>query len=326
MQEVICFINSIPEFIWNNVFTLINTLICGLIVAFFASTFLKKKEERTRIAGVIVEKRINSEQEVLHFLEQKLFKEEINIENSSKYDVAFSDLLEAYGLPDPHDGHIQYAQIFKSQPAFEKFFYDFENQIMTHKLWLDTKVKTHLVFMQLYFSAFSTVPLMVKRIPLPKGQELSDKEFQEVCDRILLLLGISCDGEINGFMSELDEKIVDSVYKLELSRPKRSMMRHNMYNVDMKKCMRRIKNQTIIGIAQEKIFHLVMDTVYAKKGIDMSQMSDEELDVFYKSADPRSYAELQKEFLTFKDDLEKIVEENGGKIVSKKDIDKYPGQ
>lgn len=54
-------INSMPKFMWNNIFTVINTLVCGLIVAFFTSTFLKKKEERTRIAGVIVEKRINSE-------------------------------------------------------------------------------------------------------------------------------------------------------------------------------------------------------------------------------------------------------------------------
>ena len=40
-------------------------------------------------------------------------------------------------------------------------------------------------------------------------------------------------------MSELDEKIVNSVYKLELSRPKKSMMRDNMFNVDMKRCMKR---------------------------------------------------------------------------------------
>lgn len=326
MQKVIDFINLIPEFMWDNIFTVINTLICGLLVAFFTSTFLKKKEERTRIAGVIVEKRINSEQEVLHFLEQELFKEEINVENSSKYDVVISDILEAYGLPDPHDGHIQYARIFKSQTAFERFFHDFEDQVTTHKLWLDTKVRTHLVFMQFYFAVFNSIPLMVKRIPLPKGQELSDDEFREVCNRVLLILGVSCDGEINGFMSELDEKIVDSVYKLELSRPKKSMMRRNMYNVDTKKCIKRLREETIPGIAQENVFHLVTDTVYAKKGIDTSKMSDEEFDEFYKSADPKGYEEFTNEFQAFKDALENFAEENDIKIVNKKDLDKFPGQ
>lgn len=94
-------ISALPDNVVNNIFTTINTLICGLIVAFFTSTFLKKKEERTRIAGVIVEKRINSEQDILHYLEQELFKMEMTIENSSKYDVGMVHLLEAYGLPDP---------------------------------------------------------------------------------------------------------------------------------------------------------------------------------------------------------------------------------
>ena len=95
-------ISALPDNVVNNIFTTINTLICGLIVAFFTSTFLKKKEERTRIAGVIVEKRINSEQDILHYLEQELFKMEMTIENSSKYDVGMVHLLEAYGLPDPY--------------------------------------------------------------------------------------------------------------------------------------------------------------------------------------------------------------------------------
>ena len=136
---------------------------------------------------------------MLHFLENELFKEEINIENTRKYDVVFSEVLDAYGLPNPHEGNIQYACIFTSFDNFNQFYHAFEDQITMHKLWLDTKVRTHLVFMQLYFDIFNTIPLMVKRIPLPKGKELTD----------------------------------------ELKRPRKSMMRDNMYNVDMKKCLKR---------------------------------------------------------------------------------------
>lgn len=318
--------SAVPEFMWNNIFAVINTLICGLIVAFFTSTFLKKKEERTRIAGVIVEKRINSGQDVLHFLEHELFKEEINIENSSRYDAFYSDALEAYGLPDPHEGHIQYARIFLSMDKFEPFFHAFEDKIMTHKLWLDTKVRTHLVFMQLYFSVFNTIPLMVKRISLPQGRELTDEEFGNVCNKVLLLLGISCDGEINGFMSELDELIVDSVYKLELRRPRKSMMRDNMYNVDMEKCQKRLMRETIPGVKRENIFRLVMDMVYETKGINLSGMTNEEYDEFVKAANPDAYKEMQEEFQVFKESLEKMAKEKDVKIVSKKDLGKYSGQ
>lgn len=312
---------NIPEFVWANITTVISTLICGLIVAFFTSTFLKKKEERTRIAGVIVEKRMNSEQDVLHFLEKELFKEEIKIKNSSKYDTEISNLLKIYGLPDPHDGHIQYSRIFLSQDKFGTFFHQFEDKIMTHKLWLDTKVKTHLIFMQLYFGVFNIIPLMVKRIPLPKGQELTDEEFKAVSDKVLLILGISCDGEINDFMSELNELIVDSVYKLELKRPRKSMLRNNMYNVDMKKCLKRVYTKTIVGVGQENIFKLVMDTVYQVKGVEVTEMNHEEYEEFLKKSDPQINKEIQEAFQSFRNAVEKAVQESSGTIGNKKDID-----
>lgn len=209
---------------------------------------------------MIVEKRINSEQDVLHFLEHELFKEEINIENSSKYDFIFLDVLEKCGLP-----------------------------------------------------------LMIKKIPLPEGQELTDEEFEKVNNILLLLLGASCDAEINSFMSELDEKIVDSVYKLELKRPRKSMMRDNMYNVDMKRLAKRFERKTIPGKHMEDIFTLIMNVVYETKGIDYSKMSDEEYDEFLKSAMPQDYDEMKKEFEQFKDLIKKSADEAGVEIVHKSD-------
>ena len=325
IEKLKILIDSIPEFIWENIFTVLNTLICGLIVAIFTSTFLKKKEERTRIAGVILEKRINSEQNVLHFLESELFKEEINIENSSKYDKNVSEILAKYELPDPYHGRIQYARIFCTFDGFEAFFHRYEDQILTHRLWLDVKVRTHLTFIQMYFAVFNSIPLMVKRIPLPEGKELTDQEFEKVCNAVLLLLGASCDKEINGFLSELDELIVDSVYRLELKRPRKSMLRDNMYNVDMKSCQKKL-DKTILGVKKTAIFQLIMDMVYEVKNIDFDNMSDEEYEEFLHSSDPEMYQELQNEFQLFKKSLETSAAKNGVKIVSKKDIHKYPGQ
>lgn len=318
-------VNSIPEFMWNNIFSVISTLGCGLIVAIFTSTFLKEKEERTRIAGVIVEKRINSEQEILHFLESELFKQEINVDNSSKDDYLFDELLKQFELPVPYDGHMQYARIFTDPKLFEDFFHKFEEMIMNHKLWLDTKVKEHLVFMQIYFSFFNQISLLIKRIPLSRGQELTDEEFNRVHRVLLLMLGHCCDNEINALMSELDEKIVDSVYKLELSRPKKSMMRDNMYNVDMERIMKRFEEDTIPGQNKEGIFALTMAIVYREKGIDTDGMTDEEYYEFVKSSMPRDYDEMKAEFEAFKNNVEKAAAESGVKIVSKNDLDKYPG-
>ena len=53
--------------------------------------------------------------------------------------------------------------------------------------------------------------------------------------------------------------------------------------------------------------------------------SDEEYDAFVKLSMPRDYDDMKAEFEDFKKGVEKIAEESGVKIVSKKDLDKYPG-
>lgn len=315
---------DIPEFIWNGIFNITQTLICGLIVAYFTSTFLKEKEERTRIAGIILEKRLDAEQEILHFLEYELFKEEINIENSSKYDVNFDEHLKDYDLPVPYDGAMQYARIFASPEMFEEFFHDFEEQLMEHKLWLDSKVKEHLVYMQLYFGFFNTIPLMLKRIPLPEGNELTEEEFYNIQGYLLLLFGHCCDKEINKLMSELDEKVVDSVYKLELSRPKESIMRDNLFNVDMQNCLKRLEKESIPGKYQHNFFQLIFEFVYATKNIDIYDMTGVEYDEFLKSAAPKVYEKLEDESENFCKEFEKVCKEHKVKVVRKSDIDKYP--
>lgn len=195
---------------------------------------------------------------------------------------------------------------------------------MNHKLWLDTKVKEHLVFMQIYFSFFNSIPLMIKRIPLPRGQELTDEEFEHVHKVLLLMLGHCCDNEINALMSELDDKIVDSVYKLELSRPKKSMMRDNMYNVDMKRCLKRFEKKTIPGVYLVEIFELIMDFVYREKGIDESKMSNEEFEEFLKSSMPKEYEQMKRESEEFKEMIQKYANEKGIKVVPKSEINQFP--
>lgn len=324
MEYIINLINSTPKFIWENFFSVFETIGCGLIVAYFTSTYLKKKEERTRIAGVIVEKRINAEQEILHFLEYEFFKEEININNSSKYDFKFDDLLKEYGLSAPYKGHMQFAKVFKSPVFFRKFFHEFEDYIMIHKLWLDDRVKEHLVFMQIYFSFFNNIPLMIKRIPLPEGQELTDDEFNDLHSELLLIFGACCDAEINILMSELDEKIVDSVYKLDLSRPEKSIIRDNMYNVDMEKCLKRFNKKTIPGQHKEKIIKLIMDFVHLEKNIDVYRMRNEEYEEFFKASMPEEYQKCKNNIAAFKEELENIFKDEDIRIVSKEELDKYP--
>lgn len=76
LQETINSFLGLPQFMWEGIFNIIIALGAGLIIAFVTTFYLKKKDEITRVAGIILEKRVNSEQtkDILRFLIIRIIK------------------------------------------------------------------------------------------------------------------------------------------------------------------------------------------------------------------------------------------------------------
>jgi len=68
-----------------------------------------------------------------------------------------------------------------------------------------------------------------------------------------LQVAITLDHEISGLLAELETLIVDSIYKLDLKRPRKSMTRNGMLNVDMVKILRELGSNTLLGVNRRKI-------------------------------------------------------------------------
>lgn len=267
-MEIKPFFLGYPEFVWQGIFSLGSTLIAGLIIAFVTTFYLKKKDEVTRVAGVILEKRINSEQIILDFLEDASFSLEMRQENSGP----IYELLIQGGLETPHGPYLQYAKIFESHDTFQKFFRSFEQQISCNKLWLGKEVRFHLELMQTYFSWVNANLLAIQRIPLPDGIYISDDDLRVLSDKIILLLGISLDNEIKGLIARLEVLMVDSIYRLDLKRSKNSLMRNGFLNRETKRIIRILNRKTLLGIQRDHIFALITLLVYQIKGLDPEQL------------------------------------------------------
>jgi len=137
------------------------------------------------------------------------------------------------------------------------------------------KVRFHLVFMQIYFSQINALLIAITRVPLPDDKSLTKEDLDKLSSTLLLLVAITLDHEINGLLATLETLIVDSIYKLDLKRPKKSMTRKGMLNIDMIKILSEIEDHTLLGVNREKYFALLMNQVYAYKGVDLE---DEDLD------------------------------------------------
>ena len=264
---------GIPEFIWNLIFTLLTTLVCGVIVATFTSTFLKRKEERTRVAGVILEKRIESEREILSFLENSLTKEEIPCDEEDILS-SVNPIIERY----PQIVSIQYSSVFLSYDNFMKFFNEFVRLYGENRLWMDEKVRDHLLLIEGYFSWINVIPIVIRKVNLPRKKKMTDKEFKLACDKSFLLYGIILDNEINELIADLDTKVVNSIYKLNLNSPRKSLTRNGMYNRSTRKIIRALRNHTILGMEWARLIGLVVSTTLKVCNIDMSKLTEKEID------------------------------------------------
>lgn len=107
-----------PELVWQSLLSLLSTLIAGITIAFVTTFYLKKKDEITRVAGVILEKRINSEQVILGFLEKASYLLELSARKSQE----LYKIMTEHKLELPHGKHLQYAKDFSNNESFQVFF------------------------------------------------------------------------------------------------------------------------------------------------------------------------------------------------------------
>ena len=130
-------------------------------------------------------------------------------------------------------------------------------------------MRFHLALMQGYFSWINALLVAITRVPLPENKRLTDEDIDKLSTTLLLQVAITLNHEISGLLAELETLIVDSIYKLDLKRPRKSMTRNGMLNVDMVKILRELDSSTLLGVNREKYFALMMTQVYAYKGVDI---------------------------------------------------------
>ena len=291
-QETINMFYGLPQFIWKGIFNVIITLGAGLIIAFVATFYLKKKDEITRVSGVILEKRVNSEQEILDYLEKLSY----HLELHNGKEKEWCQLIKGFGLSLPHGSHLQYSDVFSSVDKFLEFFKGFEEIITRNKLWMGKKVRFHLMLMQSYFSWINALLIGIIRVPLPKDKALTPEELDKLSGILLLQVGITLDHEVNGLLAELETLIVDSVYRLDLKRSKKSVTRNGMLNSDTLRVLKELDENTLLGINREKYFGLMMTQVFLYKDVNpgendmdeiLDEMFEEDVDVRQAEISPK---------------------------------------
>lgn len=267
-----------PIFIWEGLINFVSVVVAGLVIAFITTFYLKKKDEKTRVAGVILEKRVNAQHEILQFVES----------NTQKFEMLQSDaiilreLILSHDLELPYDPQIQYADIFSSVDKFHKFFHGFESILEKHKLWLDLKVRHQMLLMNSYFASINAMLVSFNRLPLPNGVKLNKKDFTVLGNKLLLILGAGLDEEFNFLVMDLEVLMVNSIYKLDLTRPKSGFFSKRKASKEVKRVENFLYNESLLGEYIRITPILIIQILQAYKNIEIN--IEEAMDYYMKVA------------------------------------------
>lgn len=256
-----------PVFLWQALLNLTSLVFAGLLIAFVTTFYLKRKDESIRVAGVILEKRVNAQHEILRYLEDSSQK----LEMPQPVASAMKEVMEDHGMALPYNPHIQYADIFSSVEKYRAFLKGFEALFAKHKLWLDLKVRHQMLLMQAYFAAVNASLITFNRLPLPAGMALAPEEMDELSKQLLLILGAALDEECNQLLIDLEVLMVNSIYKLDLSRPKKSFLAQRRENREARKVERFLLKKSLLGQYLPKIVVLAISLLEAKKGVEITE-------------------------------------------------------
>mgnify|MGYP003565037048 CR=1 FL=1 len=241
--------------IWDAVFQLLALLLAGGLLGLFATHYLKKRDEVTRVAGVILEKRINSEREILRFFENATYSLQVPSEQSD----TLNKLMMAHHIESPWGHALQYAEIFGSLDHFHEFQQELEELNSSHKLWLDDKVRFQLNLIQGYIACINRSLVFLQEIEVPRGKPLTSEEYNRAVGVFLLIQGIALDVEFKNLIVELETLMVDSIYHLNLRRSRSSVMRNSFENKVSQKLKERLFGETLLMRLRENFGALAVN-------------------------------------------------------------------
>ncbi|MBE0471497.1 MAG: hypothetical protein IBX55_18550 [Methyloprofundus sp.] len=239
---------------------------------------------------MILEKQVEAQQEILQFFESNTQKLELRQQESAW----LREIILSHELRIPYDLHIQYADIFSSVDKFRSFFQGSEKMLEKHKLWLGLKVRHHILRMQAYFASINAMLVSFNRIPLPDGVELSEEDFTKLGDKLLLFLGAVIDEEFNYLVMDLEVMMVDSSYKLDLSRSKYGLFSKRYASKEVKRVEKYLYEESLLGEYFRIMPILIFQLLQAYKEIEITE---EDAVAYYKRVSTTSMEDRPRSFI-----------------------------
>lgn len=247
---------GLPDYLWSGIFSLLTALIAGVVVATFTTAFLKKREEKIRVSGELFQRRVEAQSDLSNYLIQSLVFETVE-----EKDADVLRLVNGVKLADTHPSP-QRSVIFDSLDDSNRFLDEYRRLFYSNKTWLDRRVRDQLLLIQYYLEAISGVWIYATKVPLPDGDSLSEEELSLIQSRVIRLVGVVANNDLNAMLGILDNEITRSVYKVDFRTPKKSWSNRNH-----RKIVDIALNNTEFGDNFHQIVEMIIEDVIELKEV-----------------------------------------------------------
>ena len=261
-------IQSAPDYIWQGLFRVLLIGISTLVVAFVTSWIFKRKDEVTRVEGVLLEKKL----EIYRQLSDKLFDfEELHQFNDAEVALA-KHQVEECGLEMPKFYHIPSFMTVCAEKIYEKLM-DFDRFTTENKMYYDDYTAWPIFVLQNYNGLLIRFHAMFRDGITEMGFEMTDK-VKEVEDDMFRAIGLVFCEEWGERVENVLSSLQDSVNNLSLKHRKKPMYDYHTMQDSNGPMMRELQKSKLMK-ERDKITHLI--TSYVALGLIAAGMQENDI-------------------------------------------------
>jgi len=253
LEYLLQLINSLPEYIGQGIFGIIITVIAGTILGIITSGYFYRKDELTRIEGLLLEKKI--------LLYKDIFGRVESLNNLVKYEpincnVAL-EMMKNCNIELPQSLHCP--KVFEDADEMRKTFLEIDKFATENKLFYDNDVAYAMFIFQNYLLCFIRFQVMFREQIEHHGKSMN-KDICAVEHQLMLSLGFMLKDDLFLQTQKVSFVIRNSINNLSFSHRIAPTYRYEDFNNSESSILKEL-SQTKVIAEKEKITNLITNFV-----------------------------------------------------------------
>lgn len=259
---------SIPEYIWHGLFQIAVLGLSALIVAWATSWIFKRKDEITRVEGVLLEKKLD----IYRLLSNKLFAfEELHQLNEREMALAKRQLEEC-GITIPPFNHVPSFMVDGADNIYNKLM-EFDQLATMNKIYFDDYTAWPIFVLQNYNGLLIRFHAMYRDGITGEGFKITD-EVKKVEADMFRAIGLLFCEEWGHRVEDVLNALQTSINNLTLNHRKKPVYDYQTMQDSNGPMMQELQ-KSILMKEREKIIMLI--TSYVALGLIAAGFKEKEL-------------------------------------------------